>query len=48
MNRDENSYQEKLKKELERLVNDGQNISSRLTLEAKLIKKCKEIKPHLC
>ena len=48
MHRGENGYQEKLKKELERLVNDGQNTSSRLTLEAKLIKKCKEIKPHLC
>ena len=42
----ENNFQEKLKKELEKLANEGQERSNKLTLEAKLIKRYQEIKPH--
>ena len=43
----ENNYEEKLKKELEKLADETQNISNKLTLEKKLIIRCQEIKHHL-
>ena len=42
-----NSYKEKLYKELDRIVNKGQNISEKLTLEQKLTTRISQIKPHL-
>ena len=43
----ENSYQEKLYKELDKIVNKGQNIPKNLTLEQKLTTRISQIKPHL-
>ena len=42
-----NSYKDKLYKELDRIVNKGQNISEKLTLEQKLTTRISQIKPHL-
>ena len=46
-NVDENNYKEKLRKELERLCNEGKKFSNKLTLEEKLIKKVEELKHQI-
>ena len=43
----ENSYKEKLYKELDKIVNKGKNIPENLTLEQKLTTRINQIKPHL-
>ena len=43
----ENSYKEKLYKELDKIVNKGKNIPKNLTLEQKLTTRINQIKPHL-
>ena len=46
-NSKENSYKEKLYKEIDKVVNKGKNIPKNLTLEQKLTKRISQIKPHL-
>ena len=43
----ENSFKEKLKKELEKLSNQGSNVFNKASLEQKLIQRFNQIKPLL-